>query len=242
MKNLLTLFLVIFSFQTTNAQWWSNKRVSGNGDYITETRRVSEYDQVSLQGSMDVKLIAGKEGELSVEAESNLMEYILTEVNGGNLKISVEKGVNISPSKRMGITITVPFETLEEVSLTGSGDITTSARIKASAFQVQLTGSGDISLDLDAEKVRGRITGSGDIELVGETEEFECSVTGSGDFDASKLKAERVSASVSGSGDIEVYASQELKTRITGSGDINYSGSPKKQDFKTSGSGSVSSR
>lgn len=243
MKTFCTVLLVVLSFQTTSAQWWSSSnKVKGNGDYTTETRRVSEYDQISLQGSMDVKLIAGKEGQLSVQAESNFMEHLVTEVRGGELKISVEQGVDLDPSRNMGIIITVPFESLDKVSLTGSGDITSSDRIEAREFGVQVTGSGDISLSVNAGQVQGQITGSGDIELSGEAQEFECKVTGSGDFDASRLKAQRVTASVSGSGDIDVFASQELKTRITGSGDISYSGNPKKQDFKTSGSGTVSSR
>ena len=47
-------------------------------------------------------------------------------------------------------------------------------------------------------------------------------------------------AVVSGSGDIQVTASQSLKARVSGSGDISYRGNPEKQDFKTSGSGDIS--
>lgn len=240
-QSLLILAILAFSVQTSNAQWWgSNKKINGNGDFTSQTRTVSEYDQVSLQGSMKVELIAGKEGKLTIEAESNLSEYILTEVSGGKLKISVEKGVSLNPSRNKGIKIRVPFKTLNQVSLTGSGDIFSSDQIKAERFEIDLTGSGDINLDLQAKNVKGSITGSGDIFLRGKARDFRCIVTGSGDFDASKLEAERVDASVSGSGNIMVHASRELKSRVTGSGDIEYKGNPQMEDFRTSGSGSVS--
>lgn len=241
-KLFFSLVLLAFTVQTANAQWWSNTRVKGNGDFTSETRNVSQYDQVALEGSMDVELVAGTEGELTVNAERNLMDHILTEVSGNRLKISIEKGINISPSRNKSIKITVPFESLDGVSLTGSGDIVTEDEIRAESFNVSLTGSGDIELELDSRDVKGSITGSGDVELRGKTTNFRCVVTGSGDFHASGLRAENVDARVSGSGDIDVFASKELRSRVTGSGDITYSGNPQKEDFRTSGSGKVSKK
>lgn len=233
----LAAFLMVLS--TANAQWWSNEKIKGNGEMVTKTRSTGSYDAVQLIGSMNVELVAGSEGSIKVEAESNLQEYILTEVKNGTLKISTEKGVNLDPTE--DIKITVPFESLEEVSLTGSGDIWNKDVIKASNFKVQVTGSGDMTLNLDVRDLEGKITGSGDINLKGRSENFECSVTGSGDFEAYDLDAENVEARVAGSGDIMVNAKQSLTARISGSGDINYRGNPEKQDFKTFGSGSVSS-
>jgi hypothetical protein len=241
-KLLFTLAILTISFQA-NAQWWTaSKKVNGNGEMTSQTRNVSNYEQVALQGSIDVQLVAGKEGKLTVEAESNLMEYIKTEVSGGKLKIYVEDGVNLSPSRNRDIKVTVPFESIHKVSLTGSGDITSSDRIKSRNFEVHVTGSGDINLDIFAENVKGSVTGSGDIILNGTTTNLHCTVTGSGDFQAYELKAENVKAVVSGSGDIEVSPSEELEASVSGSGDITYNGDPKKQDFKTAGSGSVSKR
>ncbi len=240
MKNLIfTLALIAFSIQTADAQWWSNKKVKGNGEMISETRNVGSYDHVSLEGNMDVELVAGKEGKLTVEAESNLMEYIVTEVSGGNLKISVEKGINLNPS-RQGIRITVPFETLDGLSLTGSGDMRTSNPITAGDFDLRLTGSGDMKIHVEAQSVTAKITGSGDITMRGKTNDFKCTVTGSGDFKAYDFQARSADASVLGSGDIQLQASENLKARVSGSGDIRYRGNPEKENFKTTGSGSVS--
>lgn len=242
-KLIFTIVILACSFNTAEAQWWlGNEKIKGNGDMTSQQRRVAAYDQVALEGSMNVELIAGREGNLKVEAESNLMEYILTEVSRGKLKIYIKEGVNVQPSRSKGIKITVPFEDLDQVSLTGSGDIYNSDKINAGEFRVHVTGSGDINLDLEAAAVTGTITGSGDIILRGTTRSFECKVTGSGDFSAYDLKAEYVSASVSGSGDIQVNPLQELRARITGSGDIIYLGDPERQDFRTTGSGAVSRR
>lgn len=240
MKNLfLTLAVIALSIQTADAQWWSNKKVNGNGNMVSETRNTGPYDQVSLEGNMDVELIAGKEGRLTVEAESNLMEHILTEVSGGKLKISVEKGINLNPS-RNGIRIIVPFESLDYLAVTGSGDMHTSDKITADHFALRLTGSGDMNIHLESKSVTAKITGSGDIALRGMSNDFECAVTGSGDFEAYDFKVRSADASVMGSGDIHLQVTGDLKARVAGSGDIRYRGNPEKEDFRTTGSGAVS--
>ncbi len=240
-KSILAAVILCISITSANAQWWSSdKSIKGNGNVVTENRKTSDYDAVSLVGFMDVALVKGSEGNLTIEAESNLQEYITTEVKNGTLKISVEKGVNISPSRNKTIKVTVPFEDLEGAYLTGSGDIWTEDKITARDFSLSVTGSGDMNIEIEADEIDGKVTGSGDIQLIGTASELECNVTGSGDFDAYKLKAAVVSAQVSGSGDIMVYAEKELNARIAGSGDISYKGNPSKENFKTSGSGDIS--
>ncbi|WBL24459.1 head GIN domain-containing protein [Zunongwangia sp. HGR-M22] len=240
-KSILAAFALFLGITSANAQWWSsNKNIKGNGEVVTKSRKTSDYDKVSLVGFMDVVLVRGNEGDLTIEAESNLQEYISTEVKSGSLKISVEKGVNISPSRNKSIKITVPFKDLEGAYITGSGDIWTEDKITAKDFSLSVTGSGDLKLEIEADKIKGSVTGSGDIILDGQTNELNCSVTGSGDFEAFKLIANYVNAQVSGSGDIMVYAEKELNAKVAGSGDIEYKGSPAKENFKTSGSGDIS--
>ena len=86
-----------------------------------------------------------------------------------SLKISVEKGVSLDPSNNKKIKVTVPFEEIEEVTLTGSGDIWNKDQIKSEYLKVNMTGSGDIQLDILSKEVKSGITGSGDISLSGKT-------------------------------------------------------------------------
>ncbi|MBZ9630131.1 DUF2807 domain-containing protein [Salegentibacter sp. LM13S] len=242
MKKLILILAVLFiASSPVQAQWWgSNETVKGNGEMTSEKRNTGDYDKISLVGSMDVELVSGSEGNLTIEAESNLQEYITTEVNGGTLKISIEKGYNLRPSRNKGIKVTVPFKDLDAVEVTGSGDLWNSTTITARNFSTKLTGSGDIKLDLEVENLEGAVTGSGDIQLRGKARDFDCKVTGSGDFKAYDLRAENVEATVMGSGDIQILANKKLKAKVMGSGDIKYKGNPENQDFKTSGSGSIS--
>ena len=242
MKNLKTsisLFATIMICAITNAQSWGHKNIKGNGNVTTITRTTSEYDGIKCAGSLDFILVKGTEGQLKIECEENLLEYIITEVKNNNLIVKVKNNVNLKPSFNKSIKITIPFKDISNVSLAGSGDLWNTDKISSTTMNVSLAGSGDLSLDIDATLIEASIAGSGDITLKGKTTNLEASVAGSGDFNGFQLQSDNTEVSVTGSGDAEVVSNDMLKARVTGSGDISYKGNPKKEDTKVLGSGSI---
>ncbi len=238
MKKLITLSIILLASTQIQAQWWG-KSIKGNGQVETETRNVGEYDEISIAGFFDVTLVAGEEGEITLQGESNLLDYVETEVNGDRLTIKVQNKQNLKTSYGKDIKIKIPFRDLDRVSLSGSGEIMSDDVIKANTFEVSVSGSGDVALIVEANRTESRVTGSGDLILKGYTKDHTVKVTGSGDIEAGRFKAETVDAQVTGSGDIRVACEKSIKARVTGSGDIEYVGNPTKQDTKVSGSGDI---
>ena len=241
MKKSIQLALTCALLFTTvsNAQWFSNQRIKGNGKVVSEKRVTAAYDKIAVIGFFDVELIAGKEGNITLNGEENLLPYIKIEVVNQELKISTEKNKNISTSNGKKLLITVPFESISQVSLTGSGDIDTKNTIIANKFAVKLTGSGDLRLSIDSKYLEVTLNGSGDIVLNGKTENINSVLSGSGDIKASKMKSKNANVTVSGSGDSSVFCSESIYARVSGSGDIKYSGDPQKKDTKVNGSGDI---
>lgn len=237
MKNLITITILLIFSININAQWFG-KKIRGNGNMITNTRNVGEYDKVSVGGSFDVKLIAGSEGKLILKVDENLLDYLITEVKDDNLKIRWKKGINISHRSR--ILVTVPVKDIEEVSLAGSGDVYSEDVLKASNFRMILSGSGDVKLLVDANALYSSLSGSGNISITGTTGTLQCSISGSGNINAYGLVSNEADAKIAGSGNIKLNVRDHLKARIAGSGNIYYKGDPR-QDTKVSGSGNVSS-
>lgn len=235
---LLAAAAFLLSFNS-NAQW--GKRIKGNGNVVTQERSVDTYNGVVLSGWFDVELVAGPEGRLTLKGEENLLEHLETEVKNGTLHIRPEKGYNLEPSswKGGGILVTVPVESVSEVSMSGSGDIVGKTRIQSETFRASMSGSGDISLELAVGQMEVVLSGSGDIALSGSADRADIRVSGSGDVRAYELQAREIEAMVSGSADIRVTATESLTARVSGSGDIHYRGNPAKLDAKTSGSGDV---
>lgn len=237
-KKSILLIAAILLGSASHAQWGS-KKVKGNGNMTTVSRTTGDYDGVKCAGSLDYILVKGTEGKLTIEGEENLLEYVVTKIKGDNLIVKVENGINLKPSWNKTIKITIPFEDISKVSLSGSGDLWNEDTIDTDDIDVSLSGSGDVILEVNANSVDGSISGSGDLTIKGKTNNLNARVAGSGDFHGFSLEANNTIVSVAGSGDAEVVSNESIKARVAGSGDIEYRGNPSKEDTKVSGSGSI---
>jgi hypothetical protein len=234
---LLMIALLLGSF--TQAQW--GKKIKGNGNVVTIERTTESYDAISVSGWFDVTLTDGKEGNISIKGEENLLEYIITEVKDDRLVVKIKNGVNLQSSswKNGSISVTIPVEKISDLSMSGSGDLVSQKVLKATDFEVGMSGSGDMSVTVEATDIEVNLSGSGDMNLAGSAENLEVQISGSGDVNAYDLNADNVSAMVSGSATVKVTANETIKARVSGSGDIYYRGNPKKIDSKISGSGDI---
>jgi hypothetical protein len=235
-KTIASILLLSIISTSIQAQFF-NKKIKGNGELTTITRNVSDYDEISVAGSFDVKLFKGEEGTITIKADENLLEYIVTEVKNSDLKIKTKKGYTITSRKT--IEITVPFESIDGVSLAGSGDVFTNDVIKSNNLKLSLAGSGNMDLNVSTGEVVSNIAGSGNIQLAGDTDNFSCSIAGSGNLNGFNLKATIANAKIAGSGNIKINAVNEIHAKIAGSGNIVYSENPEIIKSKSAGSGSV---
>ena len=189
---------------------------------------------------MGIERVPSVKGKITLEGESNLLDYIITEVKDGNLIVKTENHINLSPSWNKTVKITIPFKDINQVSLAGSGDLWNEDKITSNNLKVALAGSGDVVLNIEASTVESSLAGSGDLTLKGKTNSLEARVAGSGDFHGFDLQSNNTDVSVAGSGDAQVVCNGSLKARVAGSGDIKYTGNPKTEDTKVAGSGSIS--
>lgn len=242
MKKTIQLFVLgalLISF-IGSAQWSSNNTIKGNGNVVSETRTTPDYDLIKVSGSFDVDLVAGKEGKIIIKGDENLISSVKVEVEDNTLKIYIEKGAGIRPRIGKKIQITIPFEKISELNLSGSGNIQSKDVIKNDKFLVKLSGSGKFNLAVDTNALDLNLSGSGNVHLKGTTTNFTTKLSGSGAIDAVNLKSKNVDVNVSGSGNSRVTCNESLTARVSGSGNIKYSGNPEKRDVKVSGSGNIS--
>lgn len=234
----IVVALIICTGLQANAH--HNKKVRGNGNVVTENRTTADYEKIAVGGSFDVTLVSGKEGELSIEIEDNLSQYLITEVKDGKLRINWEKGINVRTTKK--VKITVPFKNINAVSLAGSGSIETKDVISSHNLELKLAGSGDLNLTIKASELISKIAGSGNMNLKGNTTNLICKIAGSGDFDSYGLTTQNTEAKIAGSGTIRATINGKITARITGSGNVQYKGTGTAENVKVTGSGNVSKR
>ncbi|OYQ45558.1 hypothetical protein CHU92_01895 [Flavobacterium cyanobacteriorum] len=235
MKKFAIILMGVLCFVSGYAQEKAEVTI-GNGATTRSSRKVSDFTKLSVKGPFDVRLVSGEAGSVSVEADANIIDLVVTRVSNNTLEIMPQEGKLFKSSRGNKIIIKVPFTKLEEVALYGSGSISGKKELKDD-IKVVLDGSGKINLEVAAATTSATVLGSGNINLQGTTQNFTCLVSGSGYIKAETLKAGSADVTVSGSGNAYVYTSQAITGMITGSGSVAYAGEPKERDLKRTGSG-----
>lgn len=236
---LLSLFLSLI-FIPIQAQW--NKKIIGNGTIVTETRNVSNYDKIILNGNIEATIISGDEGTITLEGDENILAHIEVFTKKDVLKIKSKDYTELRPSKNTIIHIIIPVKEVSELEVNGSGGIKGDFSLKSDQIKLNVNGSGDIEVAVNTKKVIAAVTGSGDIDVSGKSNYFNAVVTGSGDIDGEQLSSNICNGKVIGSGDIKFYAEEELDAKIVGSGDIKINKSVKRIKKKIVGSGDVTKK
>jgi hypothetical protein len=209
--------------------------IRGNGIPDSEARLVNGFSSVASEGNFTVHITSGTQHKLIIEAESNLMEYIETEVNGGHLRIHTRGFTNLR--NRLPIEVYVTTPELKGIVQSGSGSITT-GYFEAETFNCVVSGSGSIETSVAANVVDAVMSGSGRLHISGSASNGNLIVSGSGKLNAEDLLVQDCDAKITGSGDIWTNVSHYLKAVVTGSGYVFYSGRPQVETV-VSGSGGI---
>lgn len=212
---------IAIAFTTTGCI--DNLFIRGNGIPESETRFARPFSEVNSNGNFIVHVSPGDFYEVIVNAESNLLPYIETDVRNGKLNISVEGISSLCNTRPMEIFVVTPE--LQAVRISGSGEITT-GYYTPEHFEAVISGSGNIETAVDAPNATLNISGSGKIDIYGNIRNTEMIISGSGKIFAYDLSTSHCKAVISGSGSMFVNASRTLDVRISGSGNVFYQGNP----------------
>jgi predicted small secreted protein len=218
--------------------------VRGSGNVITEPREVSHFNRVSMGGSGELTITQGDEESLSIEADDNLLRHIHSEVKDGILFLGM-RGSNwsdrIRPTKP--IKFSLILTEIAGLDLSGSGSIRAS-RITAQDLAIDISGSGDVTIgSLAAQKLDVGLSGSATCAVSGgKVSRQGIDISGSGEYRGAKLESQAVEAEISGSGHATVWVRDSLSVNISGSGEVDYFGTPGKITKEVSGSGSINGR
>ncbi len=209
--------------------------ISGNGIPATEGRITLDFKEIKSEGEFDVHITHGDEFEVVVNAESNIIPYIETNVNNNKLRVYIRGLHNVKNRLPMEIYITTPY--LEGITQSGSGVITTDY-FTTNDMDIAISGSGKIETAVDAHNIDASISGSGNLDLSGFSNNGDFFISGSGKINADALELRNCETTISGSGNIWINVDNYLKASISGSGNVFYYGNPSIEKH-ISGSGNV---
>lgn len=239
MKSLRSLTITIIILGLTSCiqgQFW--KTVEGHGHVVTKERKTDSFTGLKVSSGIDVYLKQGNNETVTVEADENLHEYILTEVRGGVLNVYSEYNIRSADKKRVYVTM----KEINSVKTTSAGDVYGESPINSDELELSASSAGNIKLEVNAKKVDLDISSSGDITLTGETDKLRADLSSAGDLNAYDLKSRVADISVSSAGNADVNVLERITARASSAGDVNYKGDPKYVDAHSSSAGGIHRR
>ena len=210
--------------------------IDGNGNVETAERSISkDFDEIKVSQGIDLYITQSNDVYLTVEADENLHDLIMTEVTDGVLKIYSTENIRRASSKKVMLTI----NSISSIKATSGSDVYSTNTIEVANLELKSTSGSDIKLDVKTKSLDCYSTSGSDMELSGSTNLFTASATSGSDINASDLLAETSNVKATSGADISVNTSKALKAKATSGGDIRYSGNPEKVEKSDTSAGSV---
>lgn len=213
-----------------------NSGVRGNGNVITTDRNISaSFTSIKATEGLDVYLTQSNTESISVEADENLHDLILTEVEDGVLRIHTKENIGRASSKRVNVS----FKDISSITSTSGSDVYSTNTITAERLDLKSTSGSDMTLDVNTSILNCKSTSGSDLRLSGKTIKLYAEATSGSDIKAADLSAESSEVKATSGADITVNTSKALTARATSGGDIRYYGNPETVDKSDSSSGSI---
>lgn len=213
-----------------------NSGVRGNGDVTTETRTVHQsFTTIKATEGLDVYLTQGDSESITVEADENLHELILTDIEEGVLKIHTKENIGNASAKKVHVT----FKDISSIISTSGSDVYSKNTMTVETLNLKSTSGSDMKLDVNTSVLYCNATSGSDMRLSGKTTKLIAEATSGSDIKAADLIAESSEVKATSGADITVNTSKELTAKATSGGDVKYYGNPEKVNKSDSSSGSI---
>lgn len=185
---------------------------------MSQTAALSSFTEIEVRSYCNVEVVTGAENKVEYSDYENIIQYLRFEVVGSRLvvktipeEISISnsrakakvystgnlKAVNITGSANVDLASS--FNGINTLSITGSGNIVSSANVTTPSIDCTITGSGNLNLlkvnSLSAKctilgsgnitiavssSLNANIVGSGNIYYQGNPTDFVVNITGTG--------------------------------------------------------------
>jgi hypothetical protein len=232
----------------------------------TETRPVSGFSKLRIQGYGEVILTQGEQESLTIQADKYILQRIRSIVRDRRLTLGFDLAwwewitwwINWMTVSDRSIRYQIGMKKVEslasegsvvlksgpilaeglKLSVSGSAEVEIE-RIQALNCEIVVSGSSEIEIrQIECGELTTRINGSGEIELAGQAGQHTMRVSGSGKIEAQDLETRVTDIHVSGSATALVNAVEQLGVQISGAGTVRYRGDPQVSQSIT-GVGSV---
>ncbi|MBL7473663.1 head GIN domain-containing protein [Robertkochia sediminum] len=195
----------------------------GNGNVVTEDRNIEgSFNAIEASEGLDVIVHQDNELRVSVEADENLQDLIITEIKGNTLKVHCEKAIGWASAKK----VFVSMPDVAKLESNSGAELWSTGVIKASTLHLRTSSGADIRVEVESDDIVLESSSGSDLDVRGMTTNLTAHASSGSDIDASGLTALNAKAEASSGADIKVNATDKIDVRTNSGGDVHYIGNP----------------
>ena len=215
------------------SNWVGSERVVGTKNVTTETRTVSDFTKIEVEGIFQVDVTYSSEESVTVEAPSNLHEYIELDVTSGTLMVQFASNTNISTQG--AIKVHIKTSKLNDFKLSGASAIKLNNSLKHEKITLESSGAASFKGEVDVERASIELSGAANADLFGTATIADLNLSGASHLNDYDFNVDNLNVDLSGASSATITSLKSINGELSGASSLNYMGNPSIKRLSTSG-------
>lgn len=223
-------------FSSCNPSFNFANGIKGSGNITTETR-ASDQDFKSIKVSQGIKVNVEQSNNksITVEADDNLQQHIITKIENGVLIIESDKGYYSSETPLVNVKMPV----INGLNASSGSEINSSETLISNSMSVKSSSGSSINITVEADAISLESSSGSSIEASGKALKLETSSSSGSKIDAKDLMSNEVVSQTASGSSTSVYPIVKLEAKASSGSSISYYKIPKTLSKEENSGGSV---
>lgn len=237
---LALIAVAVVAYSMTNWTSLSTKSIKASKNITTETRSVSDFDKIEVDGVFEVDVTYGSSESIEVEAPENLQEYIELNVKSGKLSIEVKKRTQIKSS--CSIKIHIKTAKLNDFEISGASSVKLNNTLKDDNLMIESSGAASFKGEVDVNNAEIELDGAASANLAGTATSARIDMSGASQLNDYDFEVNDLNIDLSGASSAKITSLKSIKGDVSGASSLTYDGNPGVKNVSTSGAASSGKR
>lgn len=176
--------------------------IKGSDTLVKRTKNAAEFHVVTAKRGVGV--IIGDFDQFIIEANDNVIDYVITEVKNGKLTVSIDDAVNV---RNLHVIVKIPNNgKIHTINASSGASVKTEQAVQTESLECQLSSAATLDAALKADRCQIRLSSGAEMRCVADFTTCSIQATSAAELTAS-VKAQS----------LKVHQSSGAEVRLTGS-------------------------
>ncbi|MBC7845907.1 MAG: DUF2807 domain-containing protein [Flavobacterium sp.] len=211
--------------------------IKGSGNITTKTRAANQdFKRIEVSNGIKVIVTQDNNKSITVEADDNLQEHIITKIENGVLKIESDESYNATETP----VVNVKMPVINGLKTDSGSEITSSGALITENIDVKANSGSEINIEVEADAIKIESESGSSIEASGKALKLETSSSSGSTIDAKNLMTNEIIAKSESGSSSSIYPIVKLEAKASSGSSITYHKNPKNLSKEESSGGSIS--